>query len=102
MIVKKEYEKPNNTYWMWLMIVVVGTVVILSLFLTNMKEMVDFATKIAFITSPILAILNYLVIHGKTMPEDNKPSLFLKVLSWVGIVYLIGFSIYFIWLSVNL
>ncbi|PCI94736.1 MAG: hypothetical protein COB15_13260 [Flavobacteriales bacterium] len=102
MIVKKEYEKPNNTYWMWLMIVVVGTVVILSLFLTNMKEMVDFATKIAFITSPILAILNYLVIHGKTMPEENKPSLFLKVLSWVGIVYLIGFSIYFIWLSVNL
>ena len=66
-----------------------------------MKSMVDFATKIAFITSPILGILNYLVIHGKTMPEENKPKLFLKVLSWVGIVYLLGFSVYFLYLTMN-
>jgi len=96
-------KKPNNQsiYWVWILIVVIGTVIILSMFLTNMKAMVDFATKIAFITSPILAILNYMAIHGKTMPDENKPSLFLKLLSWIGIVYLIGFSTYFIYLSIN-
>lgn len=96
-------KKPNNQslYWIWILIVVVGTVIILSFFLTNMKAMVDFATKVAFVTSPILGILNYLVIHGKTMPEENKPNLFLKVLSWIGITYLIGFSAYFLYLTVS-
>jgi len=96
-------KKPNNQsiYWVWILIVVIGTVIILSMFLTNMKAMVDFATKIAFVTSPIIAILNYLVIHGKTMPYEDKPSLFLKILSWIGIVYLVGFSVYFIYLTVS-
>ena len=94
-------KKSNNQsiYWIWILIVVIGTIVILSTFLVNMKVMVDFATKVAFITSPILAILNYLVIHGKTMPEENKPNLFLKFLSWIGILYLVGFSIYFLYLT---
>ena len=94
-------KKSNNQslYWLWLIVVVIGTILILSLFLTNMKAMVDFATKIAFITSPILGLLNYLVIHGKTMPNENKPNVFLKVLSWIGLVYLFGFSAYFIYLS---
>ncbi len=96
-------KKSNNQslYWVWILIVVIGTVIILSLFLTNMKTMVDFATKIAFITSPILGVLNYLVINGKTMPEENKPKLFLKALSWIGIIYFIGFSVYFLYLSSN-
>ena len=68
MLVKKSKNNVKSSYWIWLIIVVFGTVILLSLFLTNMKEMVDFATKVAFITSPILAVLNYLVIHGKTMP----------------------------------
>ena len=94
-------KKPNNQslYWIWILVVVIGTVVLLSSFLKNMKQMVDFATKIAFLTSPIIAILNYFVINGKTMPEENKPNRFLKILSWIGIIYLIGFSIYFIYLS---
>jgi Mn2+/Fe2+ NRAMP family transporter len=95
-------KKPNNQsiYWIWILIVVIGTIIILSFLLTNMKAMVDFATKIAFITSPILAVLNYLVIHGKTMPTENKPNLFLKLLSWAGIIYLIGFSVYFLYLTI--
>jgi Mn2+/Fe2+ NRAMP family transporter len=94
-------KKSNNQsiYWLWILIVVTGTLIILYFFLTDMKGMVDFATKVAFITSPILAILNYLVIYGKTMPKENQPSLFLKVLSWVGVFYLIGFSVYFLYLA---
>jgi Mn2+/Fe2+ NRAMP family transporter len=91
--------KENKWYTTWLAIVVLGTVIILSLFLTNMKAMVDFATKVAFITSPVIAILNYWVINGKTIPEQYRQPKFLKIISWIGIVYLIGFSVYFLWLS---
>ena len=100
MLTNSESKNPIKLYWIWILVVVIGTVIILSVFLTNMKEMVDFATKIAFITSPIIAILNYLVINGKTMPNENKPNLFLKILSWIGIVYLVGFSIYFLYLTI--
>ena len=101
MMFNKVNDQSKKIYWLWLLVLVFGTIVILSLFLKDMKTMVDFATKIAFITSPILAILNYLVIHGKTMPEEDKPSIFLKYLSWIGIAYLVGFSIYFISLSMH-
>ena len=94
-------KKPNNQslYWVWILTVVIGTIIVLSFFLTNMKAMVDFATKVAFITSPILAILNYLAINGDTMPNANKPNLFLRIVSWLGITYLLGFSIYFLYLT---
>ncbi|MBL4593773.1 MAG: Nramp family divalent metal transporter [Flavobacteriales bacterium] len=100
MIGNSESKNSNKLYWIWILVVVIGTVIILSFFLTNMKTMVDFATKVAFITSPILAILNYLVIHGKTMPKENRPGLFLKLLSWLGMTYLVGFSIYFLYLTI--
>ena len=92
-------SRENRWYKFWLVIVVIGTVLILSLFLTNMKTMVDFATKVAFLTSPVIAILNYLVINRKTFPEQYRQPKFLKITSWIGIVYLIGFSVYFLWLS---
>ena len=97
----KEEVKSNQLYWIWILLVAIGTIIILAFFLTNMKTMVDFATKVAFITSPIFAILNYLAITGNTMPEENKPSLFLKIVSWLGIIYFIGFSTYFIYLTLN-
>ncbi|TXB65499.1 divalent metal cation transporter [Vicingus serpentipes] len=86
-------------YILWILILAIGTVFILAFYLTNMKALVDFATTLAFLSSPIIAILNYLVITGKTMPTENKPSLLLKGLSWLGIIYFIGFSIYFLILT---
>lgn len=99
MITVREEKKSTRLYWFWILLVVVGTIIILSSFLTNMKAMVDFATKVAFITSPIIAILNYLTITGKTMPQENKPGILLKIVSWLGILYFIGFSGYFIYIS---
>jgi Mn2+/Fe2+ NRAMP family transporter len=96
------FNKPDNSrknYLFWISILLFGTIVILAFFLTNMKALVDFATTIAFITSPILAILNYLAITGKTMPKENKPGFFLRMISWLGIIYFIGFTSYFLYLS---
>jgi len=95
-MITKSNKNSTQLYWFWMLLVVIGTIVILAFYLTNMKAMVDFATTVAFITSPIIAILNYIVINGRTMPEENKPNFFLKVISWLGIIYFIGFSIYFI------
>ena len=98
-LISENNAKEKKQYRFWLLILVLGTVIILAFFLTNMKALVDFATTVAFLSSPIIAILNYLVVTGKTMPNQFKPSKFLKILSWIGISYFIGFSVYFIFIS---
>ena len=89
----------KKLYFFWIGLLLVGTIIILAFYLTNMKALVDFATTMAFLSSPIIAILNYLVINGKTMPNENKPGILLKIVSWLGIIYFIGFSIYFVIIS---
>jgi Mn2+/Fe2+ NRAMP family transporter len=95
-LILKDNKNERKVYLFWILLLLVGTVIILTFYLTNMKALVDFATILAFLSSPIIAVLNYLAITGKTMPNENKPNLFLKLLSWLGIAYFIGFSIYFL------
>jgi Mn2+/Fe2+ NRAMP family transporter len=95
-LILKDNKNERKVYLFWILLLLVGTVIILTFHLTNMKALVDFATILAFLSSPIIAVLNYLAITGKTMPNENKPNLFLKLLSWLGIAYFIGFSIYFL------
>jgi Mn2+/Fe2+ NRAMP family transporter len=61
-----------------------------------MGDLVKIATILSFLTAPFYAILNYTLITGKHTPKENQPKIFTKVLSLVGIVFLIGFSIWFL------
>ena len=58
--------------------------------MSNMGVMIKIATVLSFLTAPFYAILNYLLVTGKHMPKEHQPNIYLKVLSWVGIVCLIG------------
>ncbi len=80
-----------------LAIVTAGTIVIFLFFLGNMKQMVDIATIIAFLTAPVLGWLNLKVIKLKNVPEDAKPGKFLIALSWTGLFFLSLFSLYFLY-----
>lgn len=83
-------------YWFWILFLGVGTFVILNYFMNNMGVLVKIATILSFLTAPFYAILNYFLITGKHTPKEHQPNIYLKVLSWVGIVFLIGFSIWFL------
>lgn len=98
------YPKTNEKhfYWVWIILLGIGVVLVTAFFMTNMKALVDIATIIAFVTSPIIAILNYLVITNNKFPKIHHPSIYMKIISWLGILYFIGFSIYFIFLTLKL
>ncbi len=80
----------------WVVILVAGTLILLGYFSKSMGFMVDLATTLSFITAPILAFMNYKVVTHKHMPEDGKPKLWLKVYAWIGIVFLSGFTVFYI------
>ena len=86
----------KSGYWFWIILLFVGTLLILQFYIANMGDLVKIATILSFLTAPFYAILNYILITGKHTPKENQPKIFTKVLSLVGIVFLIGFSIWFL------
>jgi len=60
--------------------------------------MIDIATTLSFLTAPVLAWLNYRLVTAAHVPNEYRPPLWLRVLSWVGIAFLTAFAlIYAYW-----
>lgn len=89
-------RKIKLSYWLWLLILAVGTYIILKYFLSDMGFLIKIATILSFLTAPFYAILNYILITGKHTPEKYRPGKGLKLLSLAGIAFLILFSIWFL------
>lgn len=62
----------------------------------SLLRFVQIAMLIAFLTAPLMAIFNYLVIMSPEVPATHRPPLWLQLLSWLGILYLLGFAILFL------
>jgi Mn2+/Fe2+ NRAMP family transporter len=88
-------KKIRLGYWFWIILLSIGTFLILRYFLDDMGLLIKIATVLSFLTAPFYAILNYIVITKHT-PETHKPGKLLRALSILGIVFLIGFSIWFL------
>lgn len=91
------FEKNTKlNYWFWIILLASGTFTILFFFMNDMGVLVKIATILSFLTAPFYAILNYILITGKHTPKEHQPGLGLKILSWFGILFLIGFSSWFL------
>jgi len=92
-------QKLNYTFW--LLVIGLGGLLVITVFLQNMKLLVDVATSISFLIAPVVAYLNYKLIYSKEMPLDAQPGKALKLWSIAGLIFLTAFSFLFIyfWLS---
>tara|TARA_R110001583_G_scaffold412_2_gene3769 strand:+ start:12947 stop:14176 length:1230 start_codon:yes stop_codon:yes gene_type:complete len=93
LLTNKSYK---NMYWFWIGFLAIGTISILIFFRSEMGVLIKIATILSFLTAPFFAIINYILISGKHTPKEWRPTLQLKILSWFGILFLIGFSIWYI------
>tara|TARA_R110001632_G_scaffold40289_4_gene100911 strand:+ start:1844 stop:3061 length:1218 start_codon:yes stop_codon:yes gene_type:complete len=89
-------KKIKLKYWFWIIILGLGTYIILRYFRDDMGLLIKIATILSFLTAPFYAILNYILITGKHMPKEHQPSIYLKILSICGIIFLVGFSVWFL------
>lgn len=95
--VKEVLAMQTRQMMLWLGVIVAGTLSIIVFFAKSMVFMVTVATTLSFLTAPILAWLNYKVVTNNQMPELYRPGIFLKVLSWIGIAFLAGFSVIYLY-----
>ena len=83
-----------------LFVAVLGTVIAFFL-IKNVKGAMGLivltATVVSFISAPILAVMNYLVFKGTTIPDEHKPKGLLKAWCRLGIAVLAISSILYIW-----
>ena len=85
-------QKNRDFYIFWITILAVGTCLIFLFLLSEMGLLVQIATVLSFLTAPFYAILNYRLVTSNYMPKENHPSLKIKILSLLGIFFLIGFT----------
>jgi Mn2+/Fe2+ NRAMP family transporter len=89
-------KETKLNYWFWIIFLFLGTFIILQFFIGNMGVLIKIATILSFLTAPFYAILNYVLITGKHTPKEHQPSIYLKIVSILGIIFLIVFSIWFL------
>ena len=81
----------------WLGILFLGTLAIFFFLTAHMGRLITVATLISFLSSPLLAYLNYRLVFQEDFPESARPSKGLKLLSFFGLVFLTGFCILYLW-----
>nr|WP_321231723.1 Nramp family divalent metal transporter [uncultured Psychroserpens sp.] len=86
----------KRSYLMWILILITGTILIFFFLKSEMGLLIKIATILSFLTAPFYAIINYRLISSNHTPKAWRPSMKLHVLSWMGILFLIGFSIWYL------
>jgi Mn2+/Fe2+ NRAMP family transporter len=93
LILDKKIEKG---YSAWLILLIVGTAIVFFFFLSEMGSLIKIATILSFLTAPFYAIMNYLVLCSKHTPKAWQPSKIMHILSIFGILFLVGFNIWYL------
>jgi len=88
---------PFRLYLFWMLVLIVGVVIILFGFVENMHRLVDFTTCVSFISAPILAVLNLMCGHKFLRGAGQSQSRGVVLLSYLGVIFLGFFSVYYIW-----
>jgi len=93
---KQESFYAKKKYIIFIFIISIGSFFVIFLFEDKLKELVDFATTISFLIAPVIAVFNFRLVTGRFFEKKYQPSRLLKILSYLGIIFLTGFAIFFI------
>ena len=82
--------------------IVIGSIIIISIFGSSIKNLVDLATTISFMIAPFVAFANFKLVTDDYVGKGNSPKIWLKYLAIAGIFYLIGFGMLFLYIRIAL
>jgi len=89
-------EKPparRLAYWLYLLLIALGALTIIQRYLGNLRDLVDLATTLSFLTAPVLAILNHRAVYGEEMPSGARPSESMRLFSKICIVVMVVLAV---------
>ncbi len=92
------FNGSQKVYGFWLIAAAVSSMVIISMFLGSLKLFADMVTTLSFIVAPLIAIANFRLVSAKYVGKAAVPSLAMRILSYLGIIFLTSFTIIAIYL----
>ncbi len=96
---KKQTTSTPEIYRISLLVVIAGSFAIIYFFAQHLKDLVDLATTISFLIAPLIAVINYRLVSKYIAPEA-RPGGAMRLLSILGIIFLTGFALYYIWIQI--
>ena len=91
----------ENKYYVPLIIIqCIGAVTLLMLFKSSFRAFIDFATSIAFLTSPLIAFLNHRAMFSADVPPEHRPKKIIEMWSRLGILSLGIFAAGYIYFGI--
>ncbi len=83
-------------YTIFLILLIIGALSLIRWFARDLRQLVDVATILSFATAPFFAVANLALVSGRHMPAGERPGLLLRMLSWLGTAFLIGFLVWYL------
>lgn len=74
--------------------------IVIAAFSANMGKLVALATFVSFVVAPIIGYMNLKNVMSEDVPQDDRPKPWLRILTYMGIVFLSCFSLYYLYLEV--
>ena len=100
-----EYLRPDKKRfvkkWHYAAAVLLLTAVnflVLTAFSANMGDLVALATFISFVLAPLVGYMNLKNVESEDMPEKYHPGPGLRLLTYLGIIFLSFLSVYYLWM----
>ena len=101
-LVQNQNDSNKAHYDILIWILVFGSLGIILLFGSKLKQLVDLATTISFMIAPMVALANYKLVSYPFLEKNAVPPAWLRKLAIGGIIYLIGFGLLFIYVRLFL
>lgn len=97
LLITKQPLDQRKYHQVWMVTISACALAILLFFTSSLMDMLNFAMVLAFMTTPIFALINYRLVTQAKLPKALKLTTGMKLLSWAGLIYLFSFLAVFIW-----
>ena len=87
------FKQSKHSLNRWLILQALAGMAVILFFKSALGPMLTFAMTLAFVTTPVFAWLNFSLVRSE---PAIKHSLLLRGLTWLGLVYLVGFAMAFV------
>ena len=87
------FGQSKHSLNIWLILQALAGMAVILFFKSALGPMLTFAMTLAFVTTPVFAWLNFSLVRSE---PAIKHSVLLRSLTWLGLVYLVGFAVAFV------